>query len=91
VILAYTFVGLDEISAVEATLYPNPATNNVTIELTDKNAVAELTVLDLFGKVVYTSTITGSTTMDVSELTSGVYMVRLNNNGQTSSTRFVKN
>ncbi|MGV3611284.1 MAG: T9SS type A sorting domain-containing protein [Fluviicola sp.] len=91
VILAYTFVGLDEISAVEATLYPNPATNNVTIELTDKNAVAELTVVDLFGKVVYTSTINGSTTIDVNELTSGVYMVRLNNNGQTSSTRFVKN
>jgi hypothetical protein len=91
VILAYTFVGLDEVSVVEATLYPNPATNNVTIELTDKNAVAELTVVDLFGKVVYTSTINGSTTIDVSELTSGVYMVRLNNNGQTSSTRFVKN
>ncbi len=91
VILAYTFVGLDEISAVEATLYPNPATNNLTIELTDKNAVAELTVVDLFGKVVYTSAINGSTTIDVSELTSGVYLVRLNNNGQTSSTRFVKN
>jgi hypothetical protein len=91
VILAYTFLGLDEIASVEATLYPNPAINNVTIELTDKNAVAELTLVDLLGNVVYTSTINGSSTIDVSNFTSGVYVVRLNNNGQTSSTRFVKN
>jgi hypothetical protein len=91
VILAYTFLGLEEAAVVEAALYPNPATNNLTIELTDKNAVAELTVVDLLGNLVYTSTISGSETIDVSGLTSGVYMVRLNNNGQTSSTRFVKN
>ncbi len=91
VILAYTFLGLDEVTAVEAALYPNPAISNVTIELTDKNAVAELTLVDMLGNIVHTSTINGSTTIDVSGLTSGVYVVRLNNNGQTSSTRFVKN
>jgi hypothetical protein len=91
VILAYTFLGLDEVAAVEATLYPNPAVNSITIELTDKNTAAELTLVDLLGNVIYTSTINGSQTIDVSNLTSGVYIVRLNNNGQTSSTRFVKN
>ncbi|WP_343633000.1 T9SS type A sorting domain-containing protein [Fluviicola sp.] len=90
VILAYTFLGLDEAVTVEAKLYPNPAISNLTIELTDNVAIAELTVVDLSGKVVYTSTITGSETIDVSNLTSGVYVVRLNNNGQVSSTRFVK-
>lgn len=90
VILAYTFLGLDEAAVVEASLYPNPATNNLTIELTNKNAAAELTLVDLLGNVVYTSAINGSATIDVSGLTSGVYMVRLNNNGQTSSARFVK-
>lgn len=91
VILAHTFVGLDELSATVATLYPNPAISSVTIELTDKNAVAELSVVDLVGNVVYTSAINGSATVDVSNFTSGVYIVRLNNNGYVSSTRFVKN
>ncbi|MNY48218.1 hypothetical protein D3C86_1835380 [compost metagenome] len=72
-------------------MYPNPAISNVTIELTDKDAVAELTLVDLVGNVVYTSAINGSVTVDVSNFTSGVYIVRLNNNGQLSSTRFVKN
>ncbi|MNJ91973.1 hypothetical protein D3C87_96280 [compost metagenome] len=91
IILAHTFVGLDELSATVGTLYPNPAISNVTIELTDKDAVAELTLVDLVGNVVYTSAINGSVTVDVSNFTSGVYIVRLNNNGQLSSTRFVKN
>jgi|GEM_PF-1131841 len=91
VILAYTFLGLDEMASVEAKLYPNPAINNVTIELTDKNAVAELTLVDLLGNILHTSMIAGSSTIDLSNFTSGVYVVRLNNNGQTSSTRFVKN
>ena len=91
VILAHSFVGLDELTATTATLYPNPAISSVTIELTDKNAVAELTIVDLFGKVVYTSSVAGTESVDVSNFTSGVYVVRLTNNGQTSSTRFVKN
>ncbi|AEA45632.1 T9SS type A sorting domain-containing protein [Fluviicola taffensis] len=91
VILAYSFVGLDELTSADATLYPNPAINAVTIELTDLNAVVEMTVVDLVGNVVYNSTINGSITVDVSNLTSGVYVVRLNNKGQVSSTRFVKN
>lgn len=91
VILAHSFVGLDELTATTATLYPNPAISSVTIELTDKNAVAELTIVDLFGKVVYTSSVTGTESVDVSNFTSGVYVVRLTNNGQTTSARFVKN
>ena len=91
VILAHTFVGLNELSATVATLYPNPAISSVTIELTDVNATAELSLVDLLGNVVYTSAISGSATVDVSSFTSGVYIVRLNNNGEVSSTRFVKN
>ncbi|MNU83902.1 hypothetical protein D3C71_736120 [compost metagenome] len=91
VILAHSFVGLDELSATTATLYPNPAINSVTIELTDKNAVAELTIVDLLGNVVYATSLTGTASVDVSNFTAGVYVVRLTNNGQASSTRFVKN
>jgi hypothetical protein len=91
VILAYSFLGFDEVASIEAKLYPNPAINTLTIELTDLNTVADVTLVDLVGNVVYTSTINGAKTMDVSNLTSGVYVVRLNNNGQLSSTRFVKN
>lgn len=91
VILAHTFVGLDELSATVAALYPNPAISSVTIELTDAHATAELSVIDLLGNVVYTSAINGSATVDVSSFTAGVYIVRLNNNGHVSGTRFVKN
>lgn len=91
VILAYSFVGLNELSAATATLYPNPAINQVTVELTDKTTAAELTIVDLLGNEVYTSSVKGAASVDVSNFKAGVYVVRLNSNGQTSATRFVKN
>ncbi len=90
VILTYSTIGLDEVAISAATLYPNPAADQLTISLNDNNATAALEVVDLLGNVVYTTTVSGVKTINVSNLTAGVYVTRLTTNGVTASTRFVK-
>lgn len=90
VILTYSTVGLDEVAISVATVYPNPAADQLTITLNDNSATAALEVVDLLGNVVYTTTVSGVKTINVSNLTSGVYVTRLTTNGVTASTRFVK-
>ncbi len=90
IILEYDVVGLDDLQASSATLYPNPATDQLTIELNGNNTTAELTILDLLGNVVYTTTISGVETINVGNLTAGVYIARLDSNGNAAGTRFVK-
>lgn len=56
-------------------LYPNPASSTVTVEL---DMPAELTVVDINGRQVYTATTTGTThTIDVSAMARGTYFVRV--------------
>lgn len=59
-------------------IYPNPAQNNFTVEVstTDKQL---LQIIDISGKIVLQQTIIGTTTIDASQLESGVYFVQLKN------------
>ncbi len=83
-------IGVEEVSNVTATLYPNPTTDFITVELKDINATATVSIIDMTGKVIYNVEIFGNKTFDVSALTSGVYVVKVTDNGRISSTKFVK-
>jgi hypothetical protein len=54
-------------------VYPNPTTEMITIK---SNSVINVSVMDEFGRVVLTSK---SNTIDVSNLSNGVYILRINN------------
>ncbi len=71
---------------VKTTTVPNPASNEVTITVIDKEGkVASnqlvIVVLDMNGKQVYQSTITAGSPkkIDVSDFTSGVYLYEIRN------------
>lgn len=67
-------LGLDE-NALIGTAFPNPANDNVSIAL-NAEGTAQLTVVDVTGKVALSTPITlvnGSTSVDVSNLATGVY------------------
>lgn len=63
-------------NSIQATVYPNPSTGNFTVESssTDKQT---LTMYDINGKVVLTQTITGKTTIDVANLSAGIYNLNI--------------
>lgn len=68
---------------IQATVYPNPTSDVLQIELDEtlNNAVA--TLQDVQGKVVYTQSIKGSaTTMSVGHLVKGMYILHISAEGK---------
>lgn len=66
-------------------LYPNPTTNNLTIETTKPTTIL---IVDLLGQELYNSKIEKSETIDVSFLANGIYFVKDLKNG--GSVKFAK-
>lgn len=76
-------------------IFPNPATNIVTIKLAENNNLEKVQVLDLAGKLVMqmndqdVSQTTNSLTVDVSDLTSGIYFINVHTPSGVSSSKLV--
>ncbi|MFD2916112.1 T9SS type A sorting domain-containing protein [Psychroserpens luteus] len=75
----------------EFEISPNPATSKLNINLSQTLDKATVTVYDVLGKKVYSKLLSNfSSTIDVSNWNSGVYLVRISTNKQTLTKRFVK-
>lgn len=73
-------------------VYPNPTEGQFQVDLStaDLEEDASLSVVDKLGRVVYSSAATQSNiNVDLSNMTGGVYLVRVENNGITASKRVV--
>ena len=69
-------------------IYPNPTnTGSVTIK-TNTNGEATVAVFDILGKQVITQTLTNNT-LNVSNLKTGVYLVKISQNGATTTKKLV--
>lgn len=80
-------VGIDDVAAsVDFSIYPNPATDRLTIDCSD--AVREINVLDMTGRTVVTYGATNS--LNVSGLAAGVYMLRVVTENGVGMQKFVK-
>lgn len=83
-------LGTEDFQHVKLRLYPNPANEQITIELNDGSSNYQLEIFNILGEKVIVSEIQKSKQIDVSALASGVYLVKLNSNSQTTTVRFVK-
>lgn len=86
-------VGIEEdgSQADKVRIYPNPASDLLTIELPyDQTGLTELEVFDLMGRSVLRSEIQSSirSELDVSALSPGQYLLRISNDVNTYSKRF---
>lgn len=88
-------VGLnDELFANSISMYPNPTSNVLNVTFEFSNTVDMTTeIYNAVGQVVYTSTMDDVTssnlTVDVSDLSAGVYFVVFNDGNRTETRRLV--
>ena len=82
--------GTEDFQGVDFRLYPNPANQQITIELSDVSSNYQVNIIDVLGKTVYSSQIQNVGKIDVSAFAAGVYLVKLNSGSKTSVVRFVK-
>lgn len=72
----------------EFKLYPNPSSDNVVYITTKDNLYKEITVYDVFGKVVLVDRITHNT-LNISRLVPGVYVMQITENKKTMTRKLV--
>jgi ELWxxDGT repeat protein len=72
-------------------LFPNPASNQLTIKTDSRLIDSNYTVLNIMGQTVHSGKITGDNTLlNVGDLPGGTYFVRVQSKGGGSISRFIK-
>ncbi len=82
--------GIEEMNTISANMYPNPATDFLRIEV--KEIIEVVQVLDLAGKTVISLNAVDqpTTSIDLNELSSGVYFVNVQTASGQATERIVK-
>ena len=73
-------------------VYPNPASNTLTVTFGNGQVLQEIYVLDMTGRIVYRTSAIGarSIQLDVASYPTGVYSIMAIGSGYSSSCRFIK-
>ena len=80
-------VGIEEETMNTVSIYPNPATTVLNVEAVGYNTIE---IVNLLGQTVYAANATSNMQINVSNLNSGVYFVRLNGANGTTTQKFIK-
>ncbi|WP_291085088.1 T9SS type A sorting domain-containing protein, partial [Flavobacterium sp. BFFFF1] len=71
------------------TIYPNPATDVLHVKSKENTSITSLSVYNTLGQLIITVT-NPQQTIDVSELLSGNYFIKITSNKGIANARFVK-
>ena len=82
--------GVNELQAASITLYPNPATNNITI--TSTRGIENLTVFNIAGQMVEQKSYSNKqqVVLNTSKYNAGIYYVKIETGSKTGSRDIVK-
>ncbi len=78
-------VGVDEFS-----IFPNPVSSTFTFQTTLDLQLAEITIVNLFGQIVFAQKNTATNTIDIANLGSGLYMLQVKSKGYCLTTKIVR-
>jgi hypothetical protein len=86
-------VGVNELIHSESILvYPNPATDKISIKLHDDNVGSIISILDIEGQQLLQQTITAqTTTIDISPIPEGMYFVKVFGKDGALAGKLIKN
>ena len=80
-------MSINDVTAKNITVRPNPATNNFTVEL-DDDSQAQVQLFNLVGQVVYNAQTNNQiVNVNISNLNSGVYMLKVTQNGRVYTSK----
>ncbi|MDB4516778.1 T9SS type A sorting domain-containing protein [Crocinitomicaceae bacterium] len=79
-------LSLDDIDSDQLTIYPNPADNEIHIGNATEGVV---TIFNAQGQMVLNKNLEGASSLDISELPSGFYLVQLTNKEQTREQKLI--
>lgn len=84
-------LSVSEANRLDFEMFPNPASENVTIQLPSGDGKATVQFYDYIGKLALTRTITDfNNKIDINELSSGVYILKVSTDSKIGSQKFIK-
>ena len=88
--LIFATLGLENFAPDEVTIYPNPTSTNITVSVPE-NQNFKLDIKTVSGKTVLSkNSLKTNTTIDITELSSGVYFVTVSTSKKTGTYKVVK-
>lgn len=83
--------GISETAKNNTALYPNPASDNITVSLNNPGIVNSVNIVNMLGQVLYSvQTDQPSLNLNLSGYNKGIYFVTVSNANGTSTYRFIK-
>lgn len=81
-----------KLNRLDFDLYPNPASDNVTIQLPLGESKATVQFYDYIGKLVLLQNVTNiSSKVNVNDLSSGIYIMKVTTDSKIGTQKFIKN
>lgn len=79
-------LSIDNLDNDELKIYPNPATDEIHFQNATNGTVS---IFNTQGQLVMNEKLNGASVMDISELTSGFYLIRLTDNDQSKEQKLI--
>ncbi|MDO6595490.1 T9SS type A sorting domain-containing protein [Oceanihabitans sp. 2_MG-2023] len=83
-------LSVDQNEVAAFSIYPNPVANGIVTIKTSNNEAVQVSVFDVLGKQVLSQNVTNQT-LDVSNLNAGMYILKLVQNGNSTTKKLVIN
>ena len=84
-------LGIPENKLLSFEMYPKPASDVLTVQLPTGTEKAEVSVFDYTGRLVSSKTISSNdSTLDVQNISKGIYIIRVATNSKIGVQRFIK-
>ena len=85
------FNGIDEVVLSKLAVFPNPATDQITISFPNENSVStECIISDLTGRIWARFEIEDQITLDISSYPAGIYFIQMEDGKNSVAQKFVK-
>ena len=92
ILVIHPSTGIETITAEAINIFPNPAHDNIMIQLPRGNNNGNVELLDELGRLLSVKKIAGSTVnFDLGELPLGMYVLKISDNGQAIYKKVIKN
>jgi hypothetical protein len=86
-----TGIPIYEAQTLSFSIFPNPATDYLTVELPENNSKSEIKLFNMLGELVYASrVIKQKTNIDISTFASGVYIIQIVTGNNISRQKFIR-
>ena len=91
---AAEFTGIKNIQAADKSfsVYPNPANDKLFIKTNSANVSSKITysIIDMYGSLISENKLNTSESIDISDLSNGVYFIRIKDEETISTNKFIK-